>query len=311
MLGAPAEPPEPHALHASDPLTTAPGNRPAERPEDDPVAGSNGQGELEGDSDQARAEHDQDRYADQTASDADQSASDADETARLRDLTAVSRDRVAEVRDRAAARQEEALRAADEPDESAVQELLAASAAVRRQAAADRARAAADRAQAAADRRHARIELQRAQLDNLTGVYMRDLGRATLQHEIDRSRRSGEPFVLAFVDVDGLKELNDREGHAAGDVLLQTVVGALRSKLRSYDPIVRVGGDEFLCGLTNTDLDASRRRVAEIRAAVEQGSAAASVTVGLAMLRDGDTIDDLTVRADAAMYAHKVRRRDA
>jgi len=134
---------------------------------------------------------------------------------------------------------------------------------------------------------------------------MRDLGGIALRHEIDRSRRSGEPFVLAYIDVDGLKELNDSQGHAAGDELLQAVVDAVQSKLRSYDPVVRVGGDEFLCGFTNTELDVAERRVAEIRDAVEHGPAAGSVTVGLACLVENDTLEDLTARADADMYQHR------
>jgi diguanylate cyclase (GGDEF)-like protein len=139
---------------------------------------------------------------------------------------------------------------------------------------------------------------------------MLELGRATLQNEIDRSRRSGEPFVLAFVDVDGLKEVNDAYGHGAGDALLRCVVGALRSKMRSYDPIVRVGGDEFLCGFTNMGLDASERRIAEIRAAVGEGSAGASITVGMARLGATETLEELTVRADLNMYSHRPGSRD-
>jgi diguanylate cyclase (GGDEF)-like protein len=213
-----------------------------------------------------------------------------DESARTRDVRAASRDLAADARDQVAAREGTANHDA---------------AADRARAASDRRQAAADRAQAADDRRQARVELERAQLDDLTGVYMRDLGRVTLQREIDRCRRSGEPFVLAFIDVDGLKQRNDGEGHIAGDALLRAVVGAVRSTLRSYDPIVRVGGDEFLCGFTNTELDASRRRVEEIRAAIEQGATAGSITVGLAALRPGDTLEDLTTRADLDMYSRK------
>jgi diguanylate cyclase (GGDEF)-like protein len=234
------------------------------------------------------------------------------ETARQRDVTAGSRDLAADARDRAAGQEEEALMATEESRDSTIRALLAANGGVRDEAAADRAdaasdrqRAAADRAQAGADSGQARIELEHAQLDSLTGAYMRDLGLLTLQNEIDRSRRSGEPFVLAYVDVDGLKELNDREGHAAGDALLRDVVGALKSRLRSYDPIVRVGGDEFVCGFSNTELEACRPRVEEIRAALERGPAAGSFTVGLARLTATDTLDDLTARADADMYTHK------
>ncbi len=66
--------------------------------------------------------------------------------------------------------------------------------------------------------------------------------------------------MLAFVDVDGLKEVNDRDGHAEGDALLIDVAATIRSKLRSYDPLVRFGGDEFVCAFSDFDLDAVRVR---------------------------------------------------
>jgi diguanylate cyclase (GGDEF)-like protein len=183
------------------------------------------------------------------------------------------------------------------------------SAADRAGSANDRRSAAADRAQSSADSDEARMELAQAQVDGLTGAHRRDLGTVVLQHEIERSRRSSEPFALAFIDVDGLKELNDREGHAAGDTLLQAVVVALRAELRSYDPIVRVGGDEFLCGFTNTKLEASRRRIEEIRAVLRRQPRTASISVGLAMLGERDTLEKLIARADADMYAGKQRQR--
>lgn len=238
-----------------------------------------------------------------------------EQTARRRDETAALRDRVAEQRDRAASLADRrALTSESVAVTDALQQVLKSSAAVREQAAADRARAADDRVRAAVDRQHAaehrrqaRIAVQRAQLDSLTGVFMRDLGRETLQHEIDRCRRSGEPFVLGFMDVDGLKALNDAEGHAAGDALLQAVVAALKAKLRSYDPIVRVGGDEFLCGFVSAKLGAAERRAREISDAVRDGSPAGTVSIGLAELRDRDTLESLTARADADMYARKSR----
>jgi diguanylate cyclase (GGDEF)-like protein len=240
-----------------------------------------------------------------------QRAQSRDDTARLRDETATTRDRAAEARDQAADTETDAL-LGDGQTGTPFRSFLAASQSDRGQAASDRARAgrdreraASDRAQAGGDRRRALLSLQRAQHDSLTGVYMRELGRATLQHEIDRARRSGEPFVLAFVDVNGLKQINDRRGHAAGDALLQSVVGVLESKMRSYDPIVRVGGDEFLCGFTNMGLDASRSRTQEMRAAVTESSAGSSITVGLASLGASETLEELTLRADLDMYAEK------
>jgi diguanylate cyclase (GGDEF)-like protein len=234
-----------------------------------------------------------------------------DENAQARDVTAVTRDEAAEARDQAADSETRALLDHGEADDP-IRSFVAAdrtnrghAASDRTHAADDRERSASDRVDAGGDRQWALLNLDRAQHDSLTGAYMRELGRTTLQHEIDRSRRSGEPFVLAFVDVDGLKELNDGHGHAAGDAVLRCVVGALASKMRSYDPIVRVGGDEFLCGFTNMGLEASERRIEEIRAAVSQQSAGSSITVGLACLGERETLDELAARADLNMYAQK------
>jgi diguanylate cyclase (GGDEF)-like protein len=235
-----------------------------------------------------------------------------DESAKLRDLAADARDLEADLRDRDAAGQDEAVAVIGDGLDSSVRVVLSAAVMARAQAAADRANAASDRRLAAedriaasADRNRARVELEQAHSDDLTGAQRRDLGRLTLQHEIERSRRSGQPFALAFIDVDGLKQLNDREGHAAGDALLQAVVAALETGRRSYDPIVRIGGDEFLCGFTNTNLTASRRRVDEIRGSLERGNIAASISVGLAILGDRDTLEMLIARADADMYSRK------
>jgi diguanylate cyclase (GGDEF)-like protein len=237
-------------------------------------------------------------------------AAQRDEAARQRDLSALARDRAAAARDRVAERKEtseeltpsaagyEAMRTAHTGARAA----RAKAGADRARAAADRARAAADRARAAEDRRHARIDLFRAHLDDLTGVYTRGWGLVTLQHEIDRAHRSGERFVLAFVDVDGLKQVNDRKGHAAGDASLRAVASVLKSNVRSYDPIVRVGGDEFICAFSNTALQRATSRLADIRAALEENQVDVSVSVGLAELAEGETLEHLTARGDAELY---------
>jgi diguanylate cyclase (GGDEF)-like protein len=141
-------------------------------------------------------------------------------------------------------------------------------------------------------------------MDALTGAYMRDLGFLTLENEILRSKRSEQQFVVAFVDVDGLKQFNDKRGHAAGDDLLKKVVEVLRHQLRAYDPVVRVGGDEFLCGLVGTDMATARKRARDIETAVGV-EAESSVTIGLASLGPDDSLDELISRADADMYGHK------
>lgn len=220
-----------------------------------------------------------------------------DETARLRDLAAEARDRAAAVRDRLA------------PAGPGAEE-RAQAAADRARAARDRERAAADRRQAAIDREHARRALLETHLDELTGTYRREVGNMALQAEIARARRGDGRLVLAFVDVDRLKEFNDREGHAAGDGLLVDVVATIRSKLRSYDPIVRFGGDEFVCTLAEADLDDARLRFDEIHEALGKVREGCSISVGFALLEPGDTLRDLTVRADADLYGGRRRARE-
>jgi diguanylate cyclase (GGDEF)-like protein len=231
-------------------------------------------------------------------------------TARDRDHTASDRDHVAEARD---ARSE--VPSGVSPDLSTLGEheaflirqlevLAAEAVADRARAAADRARAATDRENAARERARLQAELDRAHLDELTGAYRRELGRQALSNEMDRARRSDGRFVLAFVDVDELKVVNDRDGHAAGDRALQAVVRAMRSRLRSFDPIIRFGGDEFVCGMSATDLPEAMYRFDAIRLAVAE-DAHVGISVGLATLAPGDTVDTLTERADAAMLAMK------
>ena len=110
--------------------------------------------------------------------------------------------------------------------------------------------------------------------------------------------------MVAFVDVDELKAVNARDGHAAGDRVMHSVVGAMRARLRSFDPIIRYGGDEFVCGLGGTDLAEAKRRFDLIGVAIE-ADAGVGISVGLAELEPGDTADALTGRADAAMLSVK------
>ena len=239
-----------------------------------------------------------------------------DRDAEMRDLTAHARDLAADALDRAAiekARREEEgvplherrLHLAAKRYETLMgesgREARARAATDRAQAAKDRERAAQDRENAAGDREGARLALERAYLDDLTGTYRRDMGLVALQHEIDRARRDDERLVLGFVDVDGLKLMNDRVGHAAGDDLLGAVVHAMRSQMRSYEPIVRFGGDEFVCALAGVDIDAARERFEEIRSNLESSAPRGAISVGLAALRPNDSLDDLIARADTAL----------
>ena len=225
----------------------------------------------------------------------DRAADARDRAADVRDLAAQGRDREAEDRESADGRFSRSER------EHAARD--------RERGARDRAEASRDREEAAQDRKRAASDRAQAGVDGLTGALRRDRGVADLKHEIDRARRSGGRLVLAFVDVDGLKSINDVHGHAAGDQLLRDVALALRTGLRSYDLVVRYGGDEFLCALPDTDVEGARRRFDEVARHLAERSSGASVSTGLAALEDADTLDEVTERADSALYAGRRRAR--
>ncbi len=115
------------------------------------------------------------------------------------------------------------------------------------------------------------------------------------------------------MDVDGLKAINDTRGHAAGDALLARVIAALRSNLRPYTLIVRLGGDEFICALSDAGIDDVRRRFGEIAKQLSVDPTVAAITVGFAELTQADSAMDLVDRADGDFrFAHQGRgRRDA
>ena len=242
-------------------------------------------------------------------------AAGRDENAWHRDVTAQARDSAAERRDKESSKLERKMGSRGTPLRSA----LAHAAEIRVQAAKDRARAADDRAQAArdreraaAERKEALAELKRAHLDELTGALRRGAGEQALQAEIDRARRSDARLVMAYIDVDALRKVNNRDGHSAGDVLLQAVVAAIRSKIRSYEPIVRFGGDEFVCVISDLGLELAEQRIEEIQGALAAHQGDAAITVGLAELRPDETLDELLDRADDALLeARGARQRGA
>ena len=159
----------------------------------------------------------------------------------------------------------------------------------------------------ALERARLEAQLQRAHLDGLTGAYRREVGRLALRNEIERARRSDGRFVIAFVDVDGLKGVNDREGHAAGDKVLRTLAATMRANLRTYDPIVRYGGDEFVCGVASIDPDEVQHRIRVIDQSLRDATGV-GITAGLAAMVGNESLEELTERADAALLQAKRSR---
>ena len=142
-----------------------------------------------------------------------------------------------------------------------------------------------------------------AMTDDLTGALRRGAGLAELSREIDRARRTPmEGIVVGFMDVDGLKAVNDAKGHAAGDEILRAVVRAIRERVRSYDLLFRYGGDEFVCVLLGATREQAERTFADISSRVVTVSGGQTVSIGLADVLDGDTAESVIARADAALY---------
>jgi diguanylate cyclase (GGDEF)-like protein len=237
-------------------------------------------------------------------------AASRDSRADARDARAAERDRRAAERDARATERENEARAraiaAGRVDPGMVAEQVRARR-NRYAAARDRFHAKSDRTAARLDRVVSARERVESSIDGLTGAYRRDAGLLELEHEVTRARRTGDTFVLAFVDVNNLKERNDLHGHIAGDRLLRKIADTLRANVRSYDLVVRYGGDEFVCGLPALDVNDAAERFARINedlAATDE----ASVAFGLAELERGDSLTDLITRADSVMYANRSRR---
>ena len=166
-----------------------------------------------------------------------------------------------------------------------------------------------DRRGALADRDDAAADRHSASLDELTGAYLRRPGLLQLERDLSRARRSGEPLVVAFIDVDKLKTVNDQGGHAAGDRLLHHVARTLQAQLRPHDLIIRFGGDEFVCVVAGLGQHDVAQRLAHANTVLGTGPEPGAVTVGLAQLQPNDSAHDLIERADRALYAQRAHRR--
>ena len=250
----------------------------------------------------SQAAEEQDRRAD----DRDRTAEDRDRVSEAHDLASENREERADARDRRAEARDQATNSFDVGASSD----RAGARRDRRGAAGDRSHAADDREAASTDRVLSAREREASSIDDLTGAHRRDAGLVELQREIDRAKRTQTLLTLAFVDVDGLKLTNDTLGHAAGDRLLCRVVDTMRDHMRSYDLIVRFGGDEFLCALPELTIAKAAERFVLINADLA-GHPHASITSGLADLQAHDSLDDLIARADSALRAERHQRSTA
>ncbi|MGF2686082.1 bifunctional diguanylate cyclase/phosphodiesterase [Marinobacter sp. DUT-3] len=160
----------------------------------------------------------------------------------------------------------------------------------------------------------AQSELHRlAFYDPLTGLANRQLFRDRLNHVVRRSRRSGEPAALMFLDLDGFKRINDTLGHDSGDELLKQVAQWLTGCVREEDSVARLGGDEFVVLLSRISGPDAAGKVAETilrrlcqRIRLNEHEVGITVSIGITMIpHDSEESGTLMKYADLAMYRAK------
>ncbi|WP_323753929.1 EAL domain-containing protein [Marinobacter sp.] len=160
----------------------------------------------------------------------------------------------------------------------------------------------------------AQSELHRlAFFDPLTGLANRQLFRDRLNGVVHRSRRSGEPAALMYLDLDGFKRINDTLGHDAGDELLKQVAEWLRGCVREEDSVARLGGDEFVVLLSRVSGTEAAGKVAETilrrlcqRVRLNDHDVGVTVSIGVTMIpHDSEDVGTLMKYADLAMYRAK------
>lgn len=159
-----------------------------------------------------------------------------------------------------------------------------------------------------------RLELvEQATRDGLTGVYNRRRFEEDLARELAEAERLGRAGAVLWFDLDGFKQVNDRHGHGTGDEVLVRFAETLRGETRGYSTLARIGGDEFVMVIPGADEAEARRaaqRLLDVFAGrpVEIGDLSLRIgaSIGIALYpRDGQSVERLLSRADAAMYTVK------
>lgn len=153
-----------------------------------------------------------------------------------------------------------------------------------------------------------------ALVDDLTGLQNRRAFTLFAEQELARARRYGRTPVVVFADLDGLKQINDEHGHAAGDAALRLVAGALRSIFRETDLVARWAGDEFVALMVEGSEEAAQQIGSRLDAAIAMQSPPSqpyvvTASVGASPLNPDLPLRDAMERADAELYEQKKRGR--
>ena len=153
-----------------------------------------------------------------------------------------------------------------------------------------------------------------ARTDELTGLLNRRAFYERAEEEIGWARRSGAPLVLAYLDVDDFKGVNDRFGHETGDLVLVALGRALSRSVRAADVVARLGGDEFAVLFPDADAEATTALAAQLETAVARELGTLEVTIGFSIglaswTASFEGLDDFLRSADSGMYRVKSRRK--
>jgi diguanylate cyclase len=161
-------------------------------------------------------------------------------------------------------------------------------------------------------REHLEEQRQKALIDPLTGLPNRAAWSERLDHEISQWQQHGNTLMLAMLDLDHFKRINDNYGHLAGDKVLKLIASVLRKRLRGTDFIARFGGEEFVLLMPSTVPAAGMKLLEHLRASIEacpfhfKGERVTiTISMGLTAFKPGEHSDLVLKRADQALYRAK------
>ncbi len=164
--------------------------------------------------------------------------------------------------------------------------------------------------------------LRMAVIDPLTNLYNRRYAMPHLARIAERAKTTQRPYAVMVLDIDRFKAVNDTYGHAAGDTVLQEISSRISNNLRGADMVARIGGEEFLVAMPDTQLDEARNTAERLRQVIDdypidlgrgKGSVQISLSIGVALggqPSDSRTVEQLIECADQALFLSKSEGRN-
>ncbi|MBI9012126.1 MAG: GGDEF domain-containing protein [Clostridiales bacterium] len=153
-----------------------------------------------------------------------------------------------------------------------------------------------------------------ATIDEMTGVYTRNVGIGMIDIELKKAQRDNTMLTLCYIDVDGLKKVNDLYGHAIGDKYLQKIVEVLKNVIRASDFIVRMGGDEFIIVFYDCNPSKAKELITKAHTSLRDSNCPFncdfSFGVSSSNGTENNTVDKLIKLADTEMYIQKNKKKE-